>query len=57
MVFKCKICGGDLDIQENSKIATCEYCGTKQTLPKLENSKKANLYEITNTIKRKHYMK
>ena len=31
-VFKCKICGGSLSINENDRIATCDYCGTKQTL-------------------------
>ena len=33
---------------ENSKIITCEYCGTKQTLPKLENDKVTNLYDRAN---------
>ena len=45
MIFKCKICGGNLEIEKNSTIATCEYCGTKQTLPKLENDKVTNLYD------------
>lgn len=52
MVFKCKICGGNLDVQTNSKIATCEYCGTKQTLPKLENERIANLYDRANHLRR-----
>ncbi len=33
-VFKCKMCGGVLEIQENQTVGVCEYCGTKQTLPK-----------------------
>lgn len=52
MVFKCKICGGNLNVQGNSKIITCEYCGTNQTLPKLENDKIANLYERANHFRR-----
>lgn len=48
MIFKCKICGGNLEIEKNSTIATCEYCGTKQTLPKLENDKVTNLYDRAN---------
>lgn len=48
MIFKCKICGGNLEIEKNSTIATCEYCGTKQTLPKLENDKITNLYDRAN---------
>lgn len=35
MLYKCKICGGSLEIKDNETIAVCEYCGTKQTLPKL----------------------
>lgn len=52
MIFKCKICGGDLTIEKNNTIATCEYCGTKQTLPKLENDKVANLYDRANYFRR-----
>ena len=29
--FKCKMCGGTLEIEPNETIATCEYCGTQQT--------------------------
>lgn len=52
MVFKCKICGGNLEIEENNRIVTCEYCGTKQTLPKLENDRIANLYDRANHLRR-----
>jgi len=34
-VFKCKMCGGMLELNENSSIATCEYCGTMQTIPRI----------------------
>lgn len=37
MVYKCKICGGELDYSIGAVIATCQYCGTKQTLPRDEN--------------------
>ena len=39
-LFKCKMCGGNLEITEGNCVATCEYCGTQQTLPKLDNEKK-----------------
>ena len=32
-MFKCKMCGGDLDVNEEIKVVECEYCGTKQTIP------------------------
>ena len=51
-IFKCKICGGDLDVDGISSIVTCEYCGTKQTLPRLDDNRKANLYDRANHFRR-----
>ena len=52
VVFKCKICGGTLEINAGETVATCEYCGTKQTLPKLDDEKKANLFDRANHFRR-----
>ena len=51
-VFKCKMCGGTLNIEENSTVAECEFCGTKQTLPKLSDEKRRNLYDRANHFRR-----
>ena len=51
-VFKCKMCGGALEIKDNVTVATCEYCGTQQTLPRLDDEKKANLYDRANHFRR-----
>ncbi len=51
-LFKCKMCGGDLDISAGMSIAECQYCGTKQTLPKLDDDKKATLYDRANHFRR-----
>mgnify|MGYP003287231317 CR=1 FL=1 len=51
-VFKCKMCGGTLEINNNETVAVCEYCGTKQTLPKLDDEKRANLYDRANHFRR-----
>ena len=51
-VFKCKMCGGTIEFEENATVGTCEYCGTKQTLPKLNDDKKANLYDRANHFRR-----
>ena len=51
-IFKCKICGGTLEIDSTKFVATCEYCGTKQTLPKLDDDRKANLYDRANHFRR-----
>jgi len=51
-VIKCKMCGGDLRIVAGSSVAECEYCGTRQTLPKLDDERKANLYDRANHFRR-----
>ena len=51
-VFKCKMCGGTLQINENQTIATCEYCGSQQTLPRLDDNRRANLYDRANHFRR-----
>ena len=33
-ILKCKMCGGDLEFALGTTVAECEYCGTKQTLPR-----------------------
>ncbi len=51
-VFKCKMCGGNLEINEGSRIAICESCGTKQTLPRLDDERRLNLYDRANHFRR-----
>lgn len=51
-VFKCKMCGGSLEINENATVGVCEYCGTTQTLPRLNDERKANLYDRANHFRR-----
>ena len=51
-IFKCKMCGGDLIIEQGSTVAECEYCGSKQTLPKLDDDRRANLYDRANHFRR-----
>ena len=43
-IIKCKMCGGDLNIQEGAKIAECMYCGSMQTIPNIDDERRANLY-------------
>ena len=51
-VFKCKMCGGTLELNNDETVGICEYCGTRQTLPKLGDEQKANLYERANHLRR-----
>ena len=46
------MCGGDLEINGTSTVAECIYCGTQQTLPKLDDDRKANLYDRANHFRR-----
>ena len=50
-IIKCKMCGGDLNVEENSQIAVCEYCGTQQTVPKQDNEKKLTLFARANRLR------
>ena len=51
-IFKCKMCGGDLDVVDGMSVAECEYCGTKQTLPKLNDNEKEIMYERAGHFRR-----
>ena len=48
MIFKCKICGGELNIERGQSIVECEYCGVKQTLPKLFDENVKLMYDRAN---------
>ena len=50
-IIKCKMCGGDLEILEDSSVCECEYCGTKQTVPKVDDEKKLKLFERANRLR------
>ncbi|MBQ2738074.1 MAG: TIR domain-containing protein [Clostridia bacterium] len=52
LTFKCKMCGGTLEIQPGATVAECEYCGASQTLPKLDDEKRMNLYDRANHFRR-----
>lgn len=51
-LFKCKMCGGELDVHEGMTVTECPYCGTKQTLPRLDDEKRANLYDRADHFRR-----
>ena len=51
-VIKCKMCGGNLDIEEGMTVAECEYCGTKQTVPNIDDEKKIKLFERANRLRK-----
>ena len=51
-IFKCKMCGGSLEIVAGTTVVECQYCGTKQTLPRLSDERISNLYDRANHFRR-----
>lgn len=51
MIFKCKMCGGTLDVKDGESIAECEFCGTKQTIPVIDDEKSFNLHNRANALR------
>lgn len=50
-VFKCKMCGGNLNVHEGKTVFECEYCGTNQTIPSADNEKKVNSFNRANHLR------
>ncbi len=50
-ILKCKMCGGDLEITEETSVCECEYCGSKQTISTVDNEKIMKLYDRANRLR------
>ena len=50
-ILKCKMCGGDLNVVEGQTVCECDYCGSKQTVPTLDNEKKLTLFTRANRLR------
>lgn len=50
-IFRCKTCGGQLEITEGETVCKCEYCGNTQTLPKTRDTNIANLFNRANDLR------
>ena len=50
-VYKCKMCGGELNVSPNETVVTCEFCGTKQTVASADDERKANLFNRANALR------
>ena len=50
-IIKCKMCGGDLEVVAESRVAVCEYCGTQQTVPSADNEKELTLFGRANRLR------
>ena len=53
-VFKCKMCGGNIEFEKGATVGVCDSCGTQQTLPRIDDDYKVNLYDRANHFRRNH---
>ncbi len=51
MVFKCKMCGGDITPIDGTNTGKCDYCKSVMTLPNLDDEKIVNLYNRANFLR------
>lgn len=51
-VLKCKICGGSIQLTGQTH-GVCEYCGNEVTLPKIDDDKRAAMYDRANYFRQK----
>ena len=52
-IYKCKMCGGNLEVEEGVTVIECDYCGTKQTVPTSNDEEIRNLFNLANLLRRK----
>lgn len=51
-IFKCKMCGGDIELAADKTFGTCEYCGSTMTFPKLDDDQRAAAFNRGNHFRR-----
>lgn len=51
MVFNCKMCGANLNVQSGMRICKCDYCDSVQTIPDLSSEKKLQLFNKANSLR------
>ena len=52
-IYRCKMCGGDLEVQEGASSCTCEFCGTQQTIPTVKDEGLQTLFNRANVLRMK----
>ena len=52
-IYKCKMCGGELNVQEGISVVECDYCGTKQTVPSAKDENLQGLFNRANILRMK----
>lgn len=52
-IYKCKMCGGSLEVLDGGTVCECEYCGSMQTIPTNNDDSIRTLYNRANTLRMK----
>ncbi|MCR4813894.1 MAG: toll/interleukin-1 receptor domain-containing protein [Lachnospiraceae bacterium] len=52
-IFKCWSCEGELEFESGSSIGVCKYCGSKRPIPRIDDERKASMYDRANHYRRK----
>ena len=47
-ILKCKMCGGDIEVNQDMTVGKCLFCGSTMTLPRIDSDKKARLFNRAN---------
>lgn len=50
-IYKCKMCGGNLEIVDGGTVCECDSCGTMQTIPNTDVEEIQRLYNRANTLR------
>ena len=51
-IIKCKMCGGDITLNEDRTLGMCDYCGSTMTLPKVSDEQRAARFNRGNHFRR-----
>ncbi|MBE6976562.1 MAG: toll/interleukin-1 receptor domain-containing protein [Ruminococcaceae bacterium] len=50
-ILKCKMCGGNLELLDDSSVCECDHCGRKQTVPTPDDERKLALFDRANQLR------
>ena len=51
-IIKCKMCGGDIELDADKTYGMCEFCGSTMTLPKIDDAQRAAAFNRGNHFRR-----
>ena len=51
-ILKCKACGAPLDVKEGQTIIECSYCDLQQTIPRIDDEFKLQMFNQANDLRR-----